>query len=91
MWKKNISKILTLDEQNMFRHSFIVIDFSRFILEYKNMLDNKLLENIYEYFERYHENLSIYLGNEKNVISNRDLSIFGRAIIYANRAIWKFE
>lgn len=87
MWKKNTSKILTLDEQNMFRHSFIVIDFSRFILEYKNMLDNKLLENIYEYFERYHENLSIYLGNEKNIISNRDLSIFGRAIIYANRAI----
>jgi hypothetical protein len=86
-WRENIFKILTQEEDNMFRYTFIVIDLSRFIIEYRIRLEKALTENIYEYFERYHENLLTYLNDERNIISNRDLSIFGRALIYANKAI----
>lgn len=86
-WEDILSTLLTKEEENMFKSAFFVMNLSLILLEHKNILKKSTIESIVEYYEQFHEQLFLHLNKDNQIITYRDLSIYGRALLYANKSL----
>jgi hypothetical protein len=63
------------------------MNLSLILSEYGDMMQSQTIENILQYFELFYEKFHEKYQNEKDQISAVNLSIFGRSLLYINKAL----
>lgn len=85
-WQEIILEILNRKEDSMFKSAFLAMNLSLILMRRRYKMSDITINAIYAFFDLYFEELKRHLDNNRE-ISNRDLSLYGRSIIYINKAL----
>lgn len=85
-WEENIIEILKMKHDSMFKSSLLMMNLSLILMRLKEKLSSSTQHKIFNQFGFYFEELKDYINSSRE-ISSRDLSLYGRSLIYINQAL----
>ncbi len=85
-WEENILEILKMEHDSMFKSSLLMMNLSLILMRLKEKISSSTQHKIYDQFGFYFEELKDYMNSSRE-ISSRDLSLYGRSLIYINQAL----
>ena len=85
-WEENIIEILKMKHDSMFKSSLLMMNLSLILMRLKEKLSSSTQQKIFNRFGFYFDELKDYMNSNRE-ISSRDLSLYGRSLIYINQAL----